>query len=123
MKADYHNVFEFLDLLLSKVESIEYKISDKNDEHKYKEYMSVDELLEYLKDNAILVSKSKIYKLTASSGGIPFRRVYGRLVFKKQEIDLWIDSELNPRKKRNNDVEKIASRNNKKNINIKNKQL
>lgn len=31
-----------------------------------------------------------------TSGGIPFRKVYGKLFFSKKEIDLWIDSQLNP---------------------------
>lgn len=31
-----------------------------------------------------------------TSGGIPFRKVYGKLVFPQKEIDLWIDAQLNP---------------------------
>lgn len=31
-----------------------------------------------------------------TSGGMPFRKVYGKLFFSKKEIDLWIDSQLNP---------------------------
>lgn len=31
-----------------------------------------------------------------TSGGIPFRKVYGKLVFSKKEIDLCIDAQLNP---------------------------
>jgi hypothetical protein len=112
MKAELGNIVEFMDLLLSKIESIEVKLSSKNDEHKYKEYMCADELLEYLKEHAIIVSKSKVYKLTASSGGIPYKKVYGKLVFPKQEIDLWIDTQLNPQKNKN-----VSS--SKKNNNIK----
>lgn len=31
-----------------------------------------------------------------TSGGMPFRKVYGKLVFSQKEIDLWIDAQLNP---------------------------
>lgn len=31
-----------------------------------------------------------------TSGGMPFRKVYGKLVFPQKEIDLWIDAQLNP---------------------------
>ncbi len=99
MKTNYFNFFEAVDLLLSKVESIESKLSTNNQEHKYKEYMCIEELLEYLKnEKAITLSKSKIYKMSGSAGGIPFRKAYNKLVFRKQEIDIWIETQLNPQK-------------------------
>lgn len=99
MKTNYFNFFEAVDLLLTKVESIEAKLSIDIQDHKYKEYMCIEELLDYLKEEkAITVSKSKVYKLTGTSGGIPFRKAYNRLVFQKREIDLWIDTQLNPQR-------------------------
>lgn len=31
-----------------------------------------------------------------TSGGMPFRKVFGKLVFPRKEIDLWIDAQLKP---------------------------
>ncbi|MFV0362870.1 MAG: helix-turn-helix domain-containing protein [Suipraeoptans sp.] len=120
MKADYHSLFEFLEMLLSKAESIEIKLSTKTHEHKYKEYMNVNELLEYLKDNAIIISKSRLYRLTATSCGIPYRKIYNKLVFSKKEIDLWIEMQFTPQRSRNNTHKTKVSpkQNNKNNINI-----
>lgn len=100
MKTNLYNLFENIDLLLTKLESIESKLTTNSQEHKYKEYMCLDDLLEYLKqEKALTISKSKIYKLTATSGGIPFRKSFGQLIFTKKEIDLWIDEQLNPQNK------------------------
>lgn len=112
MKANYQNLFEFLDLLLSKIESIENKLSAKADERKFKEYMNIAQLIEYLKESsAIDVSKSKVYKLVTKSS-IPHRKVYGKLVFSKKEIDLWIDTQLNPTKSKNTITKKVSSKEN-----------
>jgi len=96
MQSGVNNIFEFLDTLMAKVESIEKKVSGKTQD-KIKDYLDIDELILYLKEKSITVSKSKIYKLTrASSGGLPHRKVCARLIFSKREIDLWIDLQINP---------------------------
>ncbi len=52
-----------------------------------------------------------------TSGGIPFRKVCGKLVFPKKGIDLWINAQLNP--ERNQTLTgKVRGKIN-KNINIK----
>lgn len=38
----------------------------------------------------------RLRRYITTAGGMPFRKVYGKLVFPRKEIDLWIDSQLNP---------------------------
>lgn len=53
-----------------------------------------------------------------TSGGMPFRKVYGKLVFpQKREIDLWINAQLNPERNQTL-IGKVRGKIN-KNINIK----
>jgi hypothetical protein len=97
MKKESYNIYDFFDLILTKLEGIEDKLSNKDKEQIYKEYMTVAELLDYLKGNAILLSRSKLYKLTSgnTSTAIPYSKVYGKLIFQKREIDLWMDVQIN----------------------------
>lgn len=50
-------------------------------------FLTASELAGYLR-----VSKATIYRLT-STGGIPFRKYCGRLIFEQSEIDSWIKKE------------------------------
>ena len=59
-----------------------------------KDYLSFEEGLAYLNDKGISISKSTLYKRT-SLNEIPFRRFGSRkVVFKKDNLDTWINEQL-----------------------------
>lgn len=56
---------------------------------------SLDRAISFLKEQGYPVSKSRIYKLTATgSGGLPFRRFGSRLVFDRDELLEWCRGQI-----------------------------
>lgn len=66
------------------------KIQSKPEES---ESLSLDEALKYINVKGLEIKKSTIYKMV-SSGTIPYRKICGRLIFYRDEIDLWFDCKL-----------------------------
>lgn len=61
---------------------------------KLKDDMNTEELLDYLAQNSVHLSKQTIHGRTCA-GTIPFYKVGGKLLFKRTEIDAWIESYCN----------------------------
>ena len=72
--------------LFEKMEEI--LITPKNEPHEF----DFNGVLSYINRLGYKFSKSKMQKITAS-GSIPCRKFNNRLVFKKSDIDAWIESE------------------------------
>lgn len=70
-----------------------------NDVRSEPNYLNVNELIIYLREKGIKMSKSTIYKLTMNNE-IPFQRFGNReIFFVPGELDKWIDSRMSGRKK------------------------
>lgn len=59
-----------------------------------KDIMTSDELLEYLNHNGIKLSKQTIFDRT-HKGTIPYTKAGNKLLFKREEIDQWLDDYCN----------------------------
>ncbi|MCC8361002.1 helix-turn-helix domain-containing protein [Salinimicrobium sediminilitoris] len=84
------NPFE---LILKKLESIEKQIADLQDQQRKKaedKLMDIDELTKY-----IHYKKSSIYGLVQDKK-IPYFKAAGRLHFRKNDIDKWLNESRRP---------------------------
>lgn len=66
----------------------EFSLPKQDDLASYK-YLSMDKLLDFLRLNNCLISKSQIYKLTRSKK-IPHRKIGKNLLFSRDEILYWL---------------------------------
>ncbi|MGV3698282.1 helix-turn-helix domain-containing protein [Flavobacterium sp.] len=93
MKTNYENLFDKVDYLLMSVEKI-HKIITKSDSAKAPpKNLSFNGTIEFLKDNGMIISESKLYKLTAKKE-IPFCRFNNKLVFNTLELEKWIQTQI-----------------------------
>lgn len=69
--------------------------------------LSVEMAIKVFADNGIMISKSKLYKLT-SKQKIPCYRFNQRLIFKKSELIDWIELQIKDNDTRNKSVEVIS---------------
>ncbi len=61
---------------------------------KEKDFLPLDEALNYLNNKGLSISKSHLYKLT-SLKQIPFQRWGGRkIVFEREKLDEWLEARL-----------------------------
>ncbi|MFZ2284026.1 MAG: helix-turn-helix domain-containing protein [Lutibacter sp.] len=85
MENPFEILFEKLEIIESRLNSIEAKLGNKHNEQGYKEILNLNQLCDYLE-----LSKGHIYKLT-STREIPHYKNGGRkLYFNKNEIDNWV---------------------------------
>ena len=59
--------------------------------------MTLNDVLELLKEHGYPTSKAKIYKLT-SAGKIPCKTYGNKLVFSRKEIMLWAENQTKPKR-------------------------
>lgn len=68
-------------------------LSDHAKNEATKQYMNATKARNYITEQGIPMSESKLYKLTAQKG-IPFRKVGDRLVFSATELQGWCEKQL-----------------------------
>ena len=70
-------------------------------------YMNTETALEYLRKTGFSISKSKLYKLTASNG-IPVYKEGNSLFFTQQELDKWCEEKIQIKTQRENYFKSIT---------------
>ncbi len=93
MRTSFQNLFETIDYLLISVEKIHNLVSKVDLIKPPPKNISFEEAIIYLKSEGLIISKSKLYKLT-SSKSIPFVRFGNRLVFNSDELSVWAHSKI-----------------------------
>ncbi len=84
MENPFEIINERLDRIENLLEKICTKIEDGDINHAYSKIIDINQLSTYLN-----ISKSHIYKLTASNN-IPHSKRGKKLYFKKENIDIWV---------------------------------
>jgi hypothetical protein len=69
--------------------------------------MTLSAALAMLAEYGYILSKAKLYKLTAS-GGIPFRKFGQKLVFSRKDILSWAENQTKPKNDRSEVIRTIA---------------
>lgn len=92
MTIDHNNMPEVLGILIEKVDFLTSQLlglpkTEKTDVRN----LDMDDLIAFLHEKGVKISKSKIYKLSMKRS-IPFLKFGNRLVFKTQDIEQWIES-------------------------------
>lgn len=105
MKTNFENLFETIDFLLISVEKIHDLVSKVELIKPPPKNISFEEAIIYLKSEGLIISKSKLYKLT-SSKSIPFIRFGNRLVFNSEELKAWALSKISTN--RNNEINYVV---------------
>lgn len=91
LKINFETLPEVISIVLDELDQIKNLLNPKiMDEPPLLKSLTTHDLLSYLKENGIIVSKSKLYKLT-STNEIPHSKFNNKLMFKKFEIQKWIE--------------------------------
>lgn len=94
MCTDYNNLFEQIDKILEKTESIETLLLKYVKMPKeVPKNMGLEQVLQFLSEEGYEISKSRMYKLTAARK-IPHKVFANRLVFNSREVLLWCEQNL-----------------------------
>lgn len=93
MKTTFENFFENFDYLLNSVEEIKKRLDNKKNLEPPPKNISINQAIIFLKERGLIISKSKIYKLT-SSNSIPYKTFGNRLVFDTAELEAWAQSKI-----------------------------
>ena len=106
MRTDYNNLPEQIDYLISEIKEVKEILSQRiGKPEEIPKFLSVEQLKHYLYQQGVLISKSKLYKMT-SKDEIPCYKTGNRVYFSPEEIDNWLSAYLNQKSKTNNTKEK-----------------
>lgn len=119
----FNNLPERVDFLISEVAGIkQILLQGIAKPEEVPKYLDITQVLFYLKKRGVLVSRSKLYKMT-SEDSIPHRKMSSKLYFLPNEIDMWLASQIEVREemsqqllsKSSQSIIKSAQNKNKKN--------
>lgn len=101
MRTDYNNLPEQIDYLISEIKEVKEILSQRiGKPEEIPKFLSVEQLKHYLYQQGVLISKSKLYKMT-SKDEIPCYKTGNRVYFSPEEIDNWLSAYLNQKSKTN----------------------
>lgn len=95
MKTDFNSMPEAIDSLHSQLLELKELVKTLAVKNKPEESdsFSLDDALKYINGRGLPIQKSTIYKMV-SSGTIPHRKMCGRLIFFRDELDIWFNNKL-----------------------------
>ena len=93
METTFDNLFEKVDYLVNAIDKIYANVRGNQRQKIPPKNLSVDNVILFLNEQGIKISKSKLYKLTAEKK-IPFKRFNNRLLFSSIELETWLRIEL-----------------------------
>lgn len=94
-----HNPFQEIAVRLSRIEDCLDSLKEQTNllrastTSELSDTCSLIQALEFLNERGYTISKSKIYKLTATNS-IPHRRFGNRLVFSRKELLAWVEAQI-----------------------------
>lgn len=81
--------------VFSEIKEIKSLLKDKTKSINESKILSLEKTIAFLKEQGYPVSKSRLYKLTATgAGGLPFRKFGSRLVFDRDELMIWCKGQI-----------------------------
>lgn len=103
MATTYDNLPEQIDFLISEILVIKEILLNKDKKNEVTpRYLHLEKALSLLNERGYIMSKSKLYKLT-SSNAIPNQKVGNKLVFCLEELEQWINNQINNKERTNID--------------------
>ncbi len=94
-KITFDNLPQMVDCLLTEVRLISnaLQLIIKKPPDEDQEFLNLSETVEFFLSKKILMSKSKLHKLT-SDHKIPHRKVQNKLIFNRKELIQWFEDQL-----------------------------
>lgn len=90
----YDTLPERIDYLISEIGEVKELLTQRIEKpEEIPKYLSLEQTLLYLEKKGFLVSKSKLYKMT-SENKIPFHKSGNRNYFFPDELDKWMNEQL-----------------------------
>lgn len=97
MKTTFDTLPQQIDFLLAEVLNIKEVLLNRLEKpEEIPKYLTMESALSFLRKRAYPMSKSKMYKLTSSSG-IPYRKMGNKLLFCSNELEQWCNDQVENR--------------------------
>jgi len=100
MKNSFDDLPEQVSILLQEVRSIKELVLKTKETDDSPKVLNFDRTLVHIRGHGLFCSKSKLYKLCSDkTSGFPVHRAGRQLIFRSNEIDLWVESQIHSSEK------------------------